>query len=169
MELESRINRLEIESGVISASLSKDVARLEKLMEIRFEAEGKAVYMALEAQRELNGVISKASDKAIDKAETAQRDYNQRSNEFRGQLDDQAKTLMPRTESAAMFKAFEEKLQAHQSANEKTIDAILQSIASLREARSGSEGRTKGIDSGLGWVIGGIGILAAVLSWFFRK
>jgi hypothetical protein len=31
-----------------------------------------------------------ASEKAIVKAENAQRDYNVRSNEFRGQLDDQA-------------------------------------------------------------------------------
>src|SRR6202035_5755903 len=71
----------------VSAALSAQ----EKAVAAAFLASEKAIIKAQEAQ----GDAFLASEKAIIKAEEAQKDYNLRSNEFRGQLDDQAKTLMP--------------------------------------------------------------------------
>jgi hypothetical protein len=95
----------------------------------RFKAAETAVSAALAAQKELTNASFIASEKAIGKAETAQADYNVRSNEFRGQLDDQAKTLMPRAESQVQFKSYDEK-----------IEQMRVEIASLREYRSAGGG-----------------------------
>jgi hypothetical protein len=96
----------------------------------RFKAAETAVGAALAANKELTNASFVASEKAIGKAETAQADYNVRSNEFRGQLDDQAKTLMPRAEAQVQFKAYDEK-----------IDQLRTEIASLRESRSETGGQ----------------------------
>lgn len=93
------------------ASLRDKVEERDRLYSAQFKASETAVSAALSAQKESTGSAFTASEKAIVKAEDAQREYNVRSNEFRGQLDDQAKTLMPRTEAAAMFKASEDKLE----------------------------------------------------------
>ena len=46
-----------------------------------------------------------ANEKAIVKSQEVQRAYNERSNEFRGELDGQAKMLMPRSEAAALIRS----------------------------------------------------------------
>jgi hypothetical protein len=84
-----------------------------------------AVDKALTAQKEMTSVIFAASEKAVTKAEDAQREYNIRSNEFRGQLDDQAKKLMPREEARVLISNLDSK-----------IEALKKEIDSLRESRS---------------------------------
>lgn len=82
-----------------------------------------------------------ASDKAISKAEQAQADYNIRSNEFRGQLDDQAKTLMPRSESLSLHKNHTDRMDQLRVELDKDFEAIQKQIAELRESRSEGAGR----------------------------
>lgn len=77
----------------------------------KFRASEIAVSAAIAASDKQTAASFASSEKAIGKAEQAQSDYNVRSNEFRGQLDDQAKTLMPRTESQTLFKSYEDKLE----------------------------------------------------------
>ena len=86
---------------------------------------------------------------AIEKSEAAQRDYNARSNEFRGQLDDQAKHLMPREETVTMFKSMTEKVdqlkdQIEQKVSRSVLDAYVSSITdqitTLREFRGSYAG-----------------------------
>jgi hypothetical protein len=69
------------------------VTTLKELFETRLTAMNDAVTSAFEA-----------SEKAITKAESAQKEYNARSNEFRQALDDQNKTMLPRSEAEARFK-----------------------------------------------------------------
>ncbi len=90
-----------------------------------FIAQKEAVAAALAAQQLAAGIINTASEKAINKAEEAQRAYNERSNEFRGALDDAQKVLLPRNEADTRFQALEEKL------NDARKD-----IQTLREFRS---------------------------------
>ena len=73
-----------------------------------------------------------SSEKAISKAENSQTDYNARSNEFRGQLDDQAKMLMPRAEMTNILRSYDSRL-----------DRIDENISGLRESRSSGEGSSK--------------------------
>jgi len=73
----------------------------------KFDSSEKAVGAALAAQEKLVSAAFESSEKAIVKAEEAQRAYNERSNEFRGQLDDQAKMLIPRAEAIQRFDALD--------------------------------------------------------------
>jgi hypothetical protein len=76
----------------------------------KFEAIEEAFKAALGAQEKLTSASFTASEKAISKAEEAQSQYNIRSNEFRAQLGDQARTLMPRPEAEALNKVLEDKI-----------------------------------------------------------
>jgi hypothetical protein len=69
-----------------------------------------AVEAALIAAKEQTATSFAASKEAISKADTAQHEYNIRSNEFRGQLDDQAKRLISRAEVESVIRNLEEKI-----------------------------------------------------------
>jgi hypothetical protein len=134
----------------------------------RFTAAGTAVTAALAAQEKAVAAAFLASEKAIVKAEDSQKDYNERSNEFRGQLDDQAKMLMPRMETTALLKAMDDKIEsvkiyseakidALKLSIEKSIDAMSKEIAGLRESRSEGSGKETAHDARTGqanWLIG---------------
>lgn len=102
------------------------------------------------------------SEKAIVKAEEAQRAYNERSNEFRGQLDDQAKQLMPRNETFTLFEA-----------RDKEIGLLRSDIVLLRQQVAQSVGRDSGVSIAQAqgqWrtsaLIAGLGVLAGFGSLF---
>lgn len=145
----------------------------DRLYDTRFKASEVAVNAALAAQEKAVNAAFLASEKAIVKAEDAQREYNIRSNEFRGQLDDQAKTLMPRPETVGLFKAvedkfvfvqqnFESKLEAQRVSNEKVFDSVTKEIASLRESRSEGAGKGMGYQNFWGILLAVVGVLLAL-------
>lgn len=136
-------------------------------------AQEKAVAAALAAQKEATAAAFAASERAITKAEIAQTDYNQRSNEFRGQLDDQAKLLMARLEALGLFRAvdeklafiqknFDDKLEALRLSNEKIFDAQTKEIAGLREYRSEIAGKGTGADRTVQYIGLAIGTLVSL-------
>jgi hypothetical protein len=154
----------------------------DRLYMTKFEATIHARQEAFTAQDKAVTAAFLASEKAVLKAEQAQKEYNERSNEFRGQLDDQAKTLMARTETLSMFKAVEEKLQAHVStahndlemakaSTEKQLDMLQAEIVSLRETRSAGGAKDAAADasrSQRNWTIGlivaiALGVLASLV------
>jgi hypothetical protein len=96
----------------------------DRQYDARFKAQEVAVSAALAASEKAVNAAFSASEKAVLKAEQAQKEYNERSNEFRGQLDDQAKTLMPRPETLQMFKSLEEKLASAQNVLEGKVDSV---------------------------------------------
>lgn len=96
-----------------------------------FEEAKDAMRSALAAQKELTDSSFKSSEKAIIKAEDAQREYNLRSNEFRGQLEDQANRLMPKEEANTRLSVVDDK-----------IEDVKKDIASLRESRGEVGGRS---------------------------
>jgi len=103
----------------------------DRLYKERDESRKTAVDAALQAAKEKTADAFLASEKAIVKAEDAQKEYNERSNEFRGTLEDQARTLLPRFEADSRFGAQDEKLEA-----------LRKEVQSLRESRSeGSSAR----------------------------
>jgi hypothetical protein len=110
----------------------------DRQYDARFRAAEIAVNAALVAQEKSVSTAFLASEKAVLKAEQAQKEYNERSNEFRGQLDDQAKTLMPRPETLNMFKALEEKVNGVQNVAESKFISASQNFrnewTSLRES-----------------------------------
>lgn len=71
----------------------------------RFDAQEKAVGDALAGQEKSVTAALNAAERAVLKAETAAEKRFESINEFRGQLGDQAATLMPRQEATVLLDA----------------------------------------------------------------
>lgn len=142
---EDRIVREYRESGGVTVRefLERIMNERDSHYDTRFVTLEKRIYEALAAQANAATLAFATSEKAVLKAEEAQKDYNTRSNEFRGQLDDQAKTLMPRSETVLLIKGLDTRLETNTAALEKRIDAMLEEIKSLRESRSNLGGRSE--------------------------
>ena len=107
-----------------------------------------AVEAALIAAKEQTATSFAASKEAISKADTAQHEYNIRSNEFRGQLDDQAKRLIARSEVETMLKNQDEKLSR--------LDMELRA---LRDTVGAGESRGVGMNQLWQYILAGLGLL----------
>lgn len=144
--------------------LERVIDERDRLYDVRFKAAETAVNAALAAQEKQTSASFLASEKAIVKAEDAQREYNVRSNEFRGQLDDQAKLLMPRSEAAVSYHALEDKLGSNKGEFERRFENISKEIAGLRESRSEISGKTIGSHAMWGYVLAAISVAGALLT-----
>jgi hypothetical protein len=132
-----------------------------------FAGADKAVGAALAAQKELTNAAFASSEKAIVKAEDAQRDYNVRSNEFRGQLDDQAQTLMPRSETAVLIRSLEDKLYTTGKTNSDKIDELGKKLDAMSTRLTTIEGKNTGMGAMWGYILGALGA-AAILYELFK-
>lgn len=117
----------------------------DRRYEQRFVAQETAVASALVSQEKFNSAAAQNAKEAILKAEAAQLGVNERSNEFRAQLGDQANTLMPRKESETLSYALREWI-------DREIKLLRDDIRILNQARSTVEGRSGGVAS-LGSII----------------
>lgn len=161
---------LAVESAMKEAFIAS-----EKAVAAAFAASEKATQAALAAAEKAVSAAFAASEKAVLKAEDAQKDYNNRSNEFRGQLDDQAKMLMPRTETMALFKNSDAVIAAIRNEYDVRLEAMkqefsqqhttaLKDLQGLRESRSEHEGKGAGSEAMRAMIIAGIGVMATILS-----
>jgi chromosome segregation ATPase len=150
-ELAARLDGLNAEVKVKFDGVTAMSAERDKRYEQRFAtsdtaiaaalaAQQVAVAAALSAQKEATAAAFAASEKAIVKAETAQSNYNERSNEFRAALDDSNKQNISRNEAETRFKAFEDKIEDMKKAREMLDTEVRKSLADLRETRSSNEG-----------------------------
>lgn len=105
-----------------------------------------------------------ALNKAVDKAEAAQREYNAHANEFRGQLDDQAKHLMPRTETMVLIKNLEDRIVALTLNMDARMEVLRNDISELRELRSGVEGQGTGREALWSGILSVVALLLSVVS-----
>lgn len=112
---------------------------LKEYFEKRFEASDKAVAAALSAAKEAVAKAENASEKRFDSV-----------NEFRATLSDQQRNLMPRAEVEIQIKA----LTGRSDSNENRIIAL--------------ENKGSGIYQGIGYVVGVIGIVSAIVAVIFR-
>jgi len=85
--------------GAAAQSATANDITLREYVDVRFEAQQKAVESALAA-----------ADRAVQKAEVAADKRFDSVNEFRNTLSDQTRTLIPRTEAEQQFKDVAEKL-----------------------------------------------------------
>lgn len=82
----------------------------DRLYKERDDARRTAVDAALAAVKEQTKASFDASEKAIVKAEEAQKAYNTSHNDLARKMDDQGKATMPRAETETRFNAIEEKI-----------------------------------------------------------
>lgn len=99
------------EITLIRELIKTTIDERDKRYEDRFKASETAVAAALQAQKEAVNAAFAASKEAIGKAEMAQTAYNERSNEFRQALDDQARLQLSRTEAEQQFRSGEQKIE----------------------------------------------------------
>lgn len=123
-----------------------DSVSLREYIDRRFEDQDKAIQAALAAAKEAVGAALVASEKAVDKAEVTNVKWRENSNEWRGAMSDREKDLTSRVEFAA-FK-----------------DSIEKTLSDLIKTRDTNQGRSTGLSSGWGYLIGFVGILATILS-----
>lgn len=106
----------------------------DRLYRERDDSRRTAVDAALTAVKEQTKASFEASEKAIVKAEEAQRAYNLSHNDLSKKLDEQNKATMPRTEAESRFHTLQEK-----------IDEVRNTVAEVRNA----------LASGGGVIVGG--------------
>ena len=105
-----------------------------------------ALKSALAAQKELVAAAFAASEKAIQKAEDAQRAYNANHNDLSRKMEEREKETITRREAL------------------DKIEALQKQIAELRESRSEVDGKSKGADAGLALLFAVVGLLLGGLS-----
>lgn len=96
--------------------------------------------------------LLRESDKRYDQRFAAQESATQyaqeKSNEFRGSLEDVGKNQMPRTEAEAAYRSISEKVDALQARIDRT------------------EGRGGGLQAGWGYLVGAMGLIATIVMLF---
>lgn len=92
----------------------------------------------------------------FDAQEAANKYSQEKSNEFRGSLDDIGKKQMPRSEAEAMFKALSDKAEAFAKANAGRI-------SDLQARLDRNEGRSGGFSQGWIILVGAVGLAATVI------
>lgn len=83
----------------------------DRLYKERDESRRTAVDAALTAVKEQTKASFEASEKAIVKAEEAQKSYNASHNDLARKMDEQNKATMPRTETESRFSSLGEKVE----------------------------------------------------------
>lgn len=102
----------------------------------------------IDSMKEQTRLAFASSEKAIEKSESAQKDYNLRSNEFRSALDDAQKNSV----SVSRFDDFKKEYESYKNSQHNEI-------RSLRESRSEVSGRRDGISVAWAVLIGISGLL----------
>lgn len=115
------IKRIDEQLAAMKVYFNDLIAAHDKRYEQRYEAQEKATDVALVAQKDavreafvaqkeaINAALASA-DRAVAKAEAAAERRFEAVNEFRAQLGDQQRTLMPRAEGESRLNALAEKI-----------------------------------------------------------
>lgn len=114
---------------------NRELISLREYVDIRFDAQEKAVQSALAS-----------ADRAVAKAESASDKRFDGVNEFRSSLNDQTRTLMPRSEYEQAMKAMNEKID------------ILTARVNTRDDRMQGMGAT------VAWALAALGALSTVVT-----
>lgn len=107
----------------------------------------------IESQADKVALALAAADKAVTKAEIANEKRFDGVNEFRSQLNDQARTFLTRNEAE----------QALMGAQHER-DALKQRIDKLETKADRAAGRTEGLGAGWSILIGAVGLVVAILT-----
>jgi hypothetical protein len=137
--------------------LSALITGNDKRYEQRFDASQKAIELGFSAQKSAVDAALAAADRAVIKAELAAEKRFESVNEFRGTLEDQQNTLMPRAEAVAEIKGINAKLDAGLRGLEEKNADLRKQIDDLLAERAGLRG-------GWGYAVGAVGLLLSCAS-----
>lgn len=126
--------------GSLDDRLSLAISELDRRVEQHFDLNDKALESALLSAKEAVAAALTAAKEAVDKAEAAASKRFEATNEFRGQLSDQANTFMPRLEAE-------------------------QRLGQLRDLIDDVKGtRSEGVKAVWGYLVGALGVAVALVS-----
>ena len=159
---------VETRLNLLTASMHDALAAADKRYEQRFEASQKALDLgfagqkaavdaAFAAQKEAINAALAAADRAVLKAELATEKRFESVNEFRGTLDNQQRTLIPRSEVAAIVKGLDEK-----------IANLKEQFDKIQNDRSGQISERRGVVGGWGYAVGAIGFVLLIVAWVMK-
>jgi hypothetical protein len=146
---------------------------LQLQMEQRFEAQAKAVDIAVEAHRASIQAALNASDKAISKSEEATEKRFDSVNEFRRTLSDQASLFITRKEAEASVERNAERIRettnrlqdyALKSIVMAEYDRLSTQVQGLADRLNRSEGKGSGLAAGWGFLIAAVGVGGAIIA-----
>ena len=129
----------------------------DKLYTERALSGGKAVDAALKAAETLTNAAFAASEKAIVKAEEAQKSYNQSHNDLARKMDEQGKATMPRPEVETRFHSLEEKIGVIRDALAASGGVVLGGKAIKDDNRTN-----------IGIIVAVVAVVVAMLSRFIK-
>jgi len=129
----------------------------QKALEVGFAAAKAAVDASFAAQKEAISAALAAQDRAVTKAELATEKRFESVNEFRGTLDNQQRTLIPRSEVDVLIRGLEEKI----SQLTKQFDQVQ---SEKRERRM----EEKGVKDGWGWAAAVVALVLATITIIWR-
>lgn len=135
------------------SELSLLMAANDKRYEERFQASQRALDAALLAQKDAMTAALVAQKEAVEKAERATEKRFESVNEFRGTLDQQQRTLIPRSEVQEIRNGFQSEL-----------NNLTKLIDELKVKESNRSFERRGVQGGWGYAVGAIGLILAVLS-----
>jgi phosphopantetheinyl transferase (holo-ACP synthase) len=127
------------------------IEELDKRVDQRFEQNDKALQAALLAAKEAVAAALTAAKEAVDKAETAASKRFDSTNEFRGQLADQAAHFMSREVADTQFRELRSLVQA------------LQDRVNITEGKSAGSERRR--DTTQPWMLWAAGVLVVAASF----
>ncbi|GAC1497471.1 MAG: hypothetical protein NVS1B6_03140 [Steroidobacteraceae bacterium] len=136
----------------------------QRAVDLAFVAQQSNITLALAAQKEFAGAAMHAAQEAVNKAEAASERRFAGVNEFRAQLGDQQRTLMPRAEVEVLVAGLTDKIAIAQSDLRKFMEVTATTLAR-------SDGSKSGVHAGWGWAVGAIGLMTTILTLFtaFKK
>ena len=116
----------------------------QQALTVGFAAAKAAVDASFAAQKEAINAALAAADRAVTKAELATEKRFESVNEFRGTLDNQQRTLIPRSEVTVL------------------MDGVNEKIANLTKIVDAMQAERAGIKGGWGYAVGVVGLLLAL-------
>jgi hypothetical protein len=141
----------------------------------RWEAQEKAVAVAFVAQEKAVTAALTSAQQAVDKAEIANEKRLQGVNEFRAQLADQATRFALRDQVSQQVITLNDKIE---STNKQLLDKIdfntgsfTARIDDLKTYKDSNSGKSQGLSTSWGILLGGISILSVLANMFlmFKK
>ncbi len=130
----------------------------DRLYKERDETRVLAVDSALKAVEKQTEISFVASERALQKAEASQQNYNIRSNEFRGQLEDQARRLMSKDEYVSSHKNLELRVD-RVDMDVRRIQTELSAMAGSKETSTVGRHHNEWL---VGTILGGVALITAV-------
>lgn len=139
--------------GALDRRFEERVTGNDRRYEERFNASQTALAVGLAGTKsEINAALV-AADRAVTKAELATEKRFESVNEFRGTLDNQQRTLIPRSEVSEIVKGLDQKIEQLT----KNQDKLEQDVRNSMSERQGVRG-------GWGYAVGALGFLVAATS-----